>query len=159
MVPTAKASSPASRAVFEAAAHLLPGLTVRPTGVRVQASSNRAALIALARDPLVIKDTRIDAAYGLVNLITAAFEAAGKLERPRLLALFGAREAILFGHGIHDLAHARIVHLQLTQHQAHDLAQGWRQFGDVERCDAAILLAVFYFLVQPVKESRHVVLA
>lgn len=87
--------SPASRAVFEATAHLLPGMTVRPTGVRVRASSNRAALIALARDPLVIKDTRVDAAYGLVNLMSAAFDAAARLEHPRWLAMFGAREAIL----------------------------------------------------------------
>ncbi len=84
-----------SRKVFEAAAHLVPWLTVRPTGIHAQASSNRAALIALGRDPLVIKDTRIDAAYGLVNLMSSAYDAAAKLEHPRWLALFGAREAIL----------------------------------------------------------------
>jgi alpha-beta hydrolase superfamily lysophospholipase len=90
-----QAISPLGRGVFETAAHLVPWMTVRPTGVRVQASSNRAALIALARDPLVIKDTRIDTAYGLVNLMSTAFDAAAKLQHPRWLALFGEREAIL----------------------------------------------------------------
>lgn len=87
--------SPMSRAVFETAAHLVPWMTVRPTGVHVPASSNRAALIALGRDPLVIKDTRIDTAYGLVNLMSSAFDAAAKLKQPRWLVLFGEREAIL----------------------------------------------------------------
>lgn len=87
--------SPASRSVFEAAAHLVPWLTVRPTGFHGIASSNRRALIDLARDPLVIKDTRIDAAYGLVNLMTSAHDAAAKLGHPRWLLLYGEREAIL----------------------------------------------------------------
>jgi alpha-beta hydrolase superfamily lysophospholipase len=49
----------------------------------------------LARDPLVIKQTRIDTAYGLVNLMSSAFDAASKLEKPRWLLLFGEREGIL----------------------------------------------------------------
>lgn len=83
------------RRTFELSAHSIPWVTVRPTGVHVQASDNRQALRDLARDPLVIKDTRIDTAYGLVNLMTTAFDAAAKLDRPRWLAMFGEREAIL----------------------------------------------------------------
>ena len=87
--------SPLAREVFELSAHTMPWMTVRPTGVHLEASNNRAALRDLARDPLVIKDTRVDTAYGLVNLMTVAFDAAARLEQPRWLVLFGEREAIL----------------------------------------------------------------
>ena len=87
--------SPLARGITEAAAHIIPWVTVVPTGLNLQASSNRAALRELTRDPLVIKATRIDTALGLVDLMTAAFTAASKLEKPRWLLLFGEREAIL----------------------------------------------------------------
>lgn len=87
--------SPLAHKVTEAAAHIIPWVTVVPTGVHVEASSNIAALRDLARDPLVIKQTRIDTAYGLVNLMTDAFDAAAKLAKPRWLVMFGDREAIL----------------------------------------------------------------
>jgi alpha-beta hydrolase superfamily lysophospholipase len=87
--------APWEREITETAAHLIPWVTVIPTGIHAQASSNRAALRALARDPLVIKQTRIDTAYGLINLMTSAFDAAAKLTKPRWLVLFGEHEAIL----------------------------------------------------------------
>jgi alpha-beta hydrolase superfamily lysophospholipase len=87
-------SAPA-RFVFEASAHSVPWMKVRPTGFHGQASDNRAALIALWRDPLVIKDTRVDAAYGLVNLMTRAYDAVPRLDHPRWLVLYGEREGIL----------------------------------------------------------------
>ena len=87
--------SPLALKITEGAAHFIPWVTVVPTGVHARASSNRAALYDLARDPLVIKETRIDTAYGLVNLMTHAFDAAAKLEKPRWLLLFGEREGIL----------------------------------------------------------------
>ncbi|MGH6891839.1 MAG: alpha/beta fold hydrolase [Dongiaceae bacterium] len=83
------------RKIVEGAAHTIPWVTVIPTGIHLEASSNRNALRDLARDPLVIKDTRIDAAYGLINLMTSAFDAAAKLKKPRWLVMFGEREAIL----------------------------------------------------------------
>jgi acylglycerol lipase len=86
---------PIARKITEGAAHVIPWVTVVPTGVHAQASSNRAALRDLARDPLVIKETRIDTAYGLVNLMTDAFDAAARLDQPRWLLLFGEREGIL----------------------------------------------------------------
>jgi alpha-beta hydrolase superfamily lysophospholipase len=87
--------SPLAHKITEGAAHVIPWVTVVPTGVHAEASSNRAALLDLARDPLVIKETRIDTAYGLVNLMTDAFDAAAKLEKPRWLLMFGEHEAIL----------------------------------------------------------------
>ena len=87
--------SPLARKITETAAHVIPWVTVVPTGFHAEASSNRAALRELARDPLVIKETRIDTALGLVNLMTHAFDAAPKLDKPRWLVMFGDHEAIL----------------------------------------------------------------
>lgn len=83
------------RKAIEVSARTVPWMKVYPTGVHVQASDNRAALRDLARDPLVIKETRVDTAYGLVQLMSTAFDAAAKLDRPRWLVMFGEREAIL----------------------------------------------------------------
>jgi alpha-beta hydrolase superfamily lysophospholipase len=87
--------SPFNRSAVELSAHAVPWMTVVPTGLRLKASSNRRALIELARDPLVIKETRIDAAYGLVDLMTLAYAAIPHLGNPRFLMLFGGQEQIL----------------------------------------------------------------
>ena len=84
-----------NRNVLELAANSVPWMTVVPTGLRLRASSSNAALIAMARDPLVIKETRVDSAYGLVDLMTRAYDAAGKLKSPPALILFGKNEAIV----------------------------------------------------------------
>lgn len=92
--------SPFYRQVVEFSAHTVPWMTVLLTGVSVQASDNSAALRALGRDPLVIKATRVDAAYGLVNLMTSAYDAVSKLcdvarGMPRCLIVYGGREDVL----------------------------------------------------------------
>jgi alpha-beta hydrolase superfamily lysophospholipase len=84
-----------NRNVLDMAVHAVPWMTVVPTGLRLKASDNRRALVALARDPLVIKETRVDAAYGLVELMTRAYDAIPKLGHPRYLVLAGGNEAIL----------------------------------------------------------------
>ena len=84
-----------NRNVLELAVHSVPWMTVVPTGLRIRASSSNRALIAMARDPLVIKETRVDAAYGLVDLMTRAYDAAANLKSPRCLVLFGVHEAII----------------------------------------------------------------
>lgn len=91
---------PFYREVVEFSAHTVPWMTVRLTGVNVQASDNSAALRALGRDPLVIKATRVDAAYGLVNLMTRAYDAVPKLcaamaGMPPCLIMYGGREDVL----------------------------------------------------------------
>jgi len=84
-----------NRNVLDMAAHAVPWMTVVPTGLRLKASDNRRALVALARDPLVIKQTRVDSAYGLVDLMTRAYDAIPKLGSPRYLVLAGGNEVIL----------------------------------------------------------------
>jgi len=84
------------RASLWLAAHLLPGMRLSGEGLEVQASDNVPMLIALGRDPLVIKETRVDALYGLVRLMDAADRAA-TAPRPAvpLLVLCGQRDEIV----------------------------------------------------------------
>ncbi|HVI91016.1 MAG TPA: alpha/beta fold hydrolase [Dongiaceae bacterium] len=94
-----------NRHVLDWAAHFIPWMTVYPTGVRVQASDNTTALRAMGRDRLVIKDTRIDSAYGLVGLMSQAYEALPVLGRvdhqvPPCLLLYGGREQVLADHSV-----------------------------------------------------------
>jgi alpha-beta hydrolase superfamily lysophospholipase len=97
--------NPFNRAALNLAAETVPWMTVVPTGLRLQASDNRQALIALGRDRLVIKQTRVDTAYGLVDLMSRAYDAAPKLGNPRYLMLYGAKEAILNRNAVDKTLH------------------------------------------------------
>jgi acylglycerol lipase len=84
----------APRVALWVGARLLPGLTLTGRGLGIKPSDNIAMLRALARDPLVIKETRVDTIFGLVNLMDAALAAAPQL-RTRLLLLYGAKDEII----------------------------------------------------------------
>jgi alpha-beta hydrolase superfamily lysophospholipase len=62
--------------------------------LKITASDNRDMLLALGRDPLVIKETRLDALYGMVNLMDAALEAGAGFPGPALI-LYGAQDEII----------------------------------------------------------------
>ena len=74
--------------------HTVPWLTVSGRGLGIKPSDNIEMLIELGRDPLVIKDTRIDALYGLVNLMDAALERATTFHALALI-LYGERDEII----------------------------------------------------------------
>lgn len=76
------------------AAHTVPGLQVSGKSLNIEASDNGNMLAALGRDPLVIKETRIDTIYGLVNLMDAAYDAAENFSPPTLL-LYGEHDEII----------------------------------------------------------------
>ncbi len=73
---------------------LFPSLKVSGSGYKIQASDNIEMLIGLGRDPLFIKETRVDALYGLTNLMDQAYESADRLPGPALL-LYGERDQII----------------------------------------------------------------
>lgn len=75
-------------------AHTVPWLTLSGQGIKRNPSDNIEMLRALGRDPLVIKNTRIDSLWGIVNLMDAAQAAAARLATPTLL-LFGAHDDIV----------------------------------------------------------------
>jgi alpha-beta hydrolase superfamily lysophospholipase len=75
-------------------AHTLPELTLTGDGLNIRASDNDEMLRALARDPLVIKETRIDAIYGLTDLMQAAMVNSRALNMPALI-LYGENDEII----------------------------------------------------------------
>jgi alpha-beta hydrolase superfamily lysophospholipase len=83
------------RGALAVGTRLVPGLTVSGRGlIKITPSDNNEMLRALSRDPLVIKSTRIDTIYGLVDLMDAAFASADRLDMP-LLYLYGERDEIV----------------------------------------------------------------
>ena len=75
-------------------AHTVPGMTLTGRGLKIIPSDNIEMLRALSRDPLVIKNTRIDSVFGLDNLMDAALAAAPALDR-RALILYGERDELI----------------------------------------------------------------
>ncbi len=75
-------------------AHVMPGATLTGDGLGIRPSDNLEMLRALGRDPLIIKATRIDAMYGLTNLMEAAMVGSETLKTSALI-LYGARDEII----------------------------------------------------------------
>lgn len=75
-------------------AHSVPATRLSGRGLRITASDNEPMLRALGRDPLVLKDARVDALWGLTNLMDRALAAAPRLTVPALI-LYGARDEIV----------------------------------------------------------------
>ncbi len=82
------------RAALWLTAHTIPWKRFSGGGVAVTPSDNIPMLRALGRDPLVIKETRTDAIYGLVTLMDRAYRSAGALEGP-VLMVFGGQDEIV----------------------------------------------------------------
>ena len=77
-----------------AGVRLMPGVTLTGRGLKIKPSDNIAMLRALARDPWVIHETRIDAIYGLVDLMDATLASAPLLDVPMLVS-YGAKDEIV----------------------------------------------------------------
>jgi pimeloyl-ACP methyl ester carboxylesterase len=82
------------RAGLWAADALVPGMTLTGQGLKIVPSDNLAMLRALARDPLVIKETRVDTIKGLVDLMDLAVASAPRLGG-KLLVLYGGHDQII----------------------------------------------------------------
>ncbi|UCC57406.1 MAG: lysophospholipase [Gammaproteobacteria bacterium] len=82
------------RAALQLMAHVAPGYRPSPEGLDIMASDNIEMLRAQGRDPLVIKETRIDTLYGLVDLMESALLASRQLQVPTLI-LYGEKDEII----------------------------------------------------------------
>jgi acylglycerol lipase len=71
-----------------------PDMTFTGRGLRIMPSDNIQMLRALARDPLVIKETRVDSIKGLVDLMDMALYAAPRVTMPMLM-LYGERDEVV----------------------------------------------------------------
>ena len=75
-------------------AHTLPWMELTGRGLKIKASDNIEMLRALGRDPLIIKGTRIDTLYGLVDLMDDALAASARIQGPALI-LYGEKDEII----------------------------------------------------------------
>jgi alpha-beta hydrolase superfamily lysophospholipase len=110
---------------------IAPGSRLTGRGLDIRPSDNENMLIALGRDPYVIKATRIDAVHGLVDLMEAAWQAAPAVRLPTMVlyatsdevvpsapiklaaaAMPGAVRVACFGDGFHMLL--RDLHAERT---------------------------------------------
>jgi len=82
------------RAALWLSTRLFPWARVTGRGLGIQASDNIEMLRGLGRDPLFIKETRLDAIYGVVDLMDAALQAAPKVGAPTLL-LYGEQDQVV----------------------------------------------------------------
>lgn len=91
------------RAALRTLAHIVPQLGFPNASPLHRASDNDAALAAMARDPLVLRHTRVDALWGLVQAMDAALEAARSFPHPALI-LYGGRDDLVPPRAIEALA-------------------------------------------------------
>ena len=82
------------RLVLAITSHTVPWLTLTGRSLRKKPSDNFDMLRELSRDPLVIKKTRVDTIYGLVNLMDAAFESVTTFKAPSLI-IYGQKDEII----------------------------------------------------------------
>ncbi|MDD2759200.1 MAG: lysophospholipase [Methylomonas sp.] len=74
--------------------HTFPWLRLTGKDLGIMPSDNIDMLRELGRDPLVIKETRVDAIYGLADLMDTALGAADKLNG-QTLVLYGEKDQIV----------------------------------------------------------------
>ncbi|OEU59002.1 MAG: hypothetical protein BA862_11135 [Desulfobulbaceae bacterium S3730MH12] len=82
------------RCLLWIAAHTMPWEKVTGESLEITASDNIEMLRELGKDPLVIKETRIDVLYGLSNLMDEAYRSA-ELFKINALMLYGEKDEII----------------------------------------------------------------
>ena len=82
------------RSVLWLAYHLAPGWMPSGRGLDIHPSDNIEMLRRLGADPLVIKETRVDALKGVVDLMDDARAAPAEMKSP-VLFLYGAHDEII----------------------------------------------------------------
>ena len=75
-------------------AHTIPWMKFSGKTLDVVASDNTEMLREMGRDPLVIKETRVEVLYGLANLMDQAYASAGQLHG-NALVLYGQKDEII----------------------------------------------------------------
>ncbi len=87
-------------------AHVRPGWIVRPPrGVQITPTDNTDKLIEMWEDENVLKDTRIDAVYGVVSLMEEADAAVARISATTpVLFMYGANDEIILPGGVERTA-------------------------------------------------------
>lgn len=101
------AINPLYRVSLYASAHINPGwIVVPPAGlIKIEPSDNNAMLRRTWSDPHMTYENRIDAVYGLVNLMENANDAAARLPAtlPTLVS-YGAKDIVIPENGVRRVA-------------------------------------------------------
>jgi alpha-beta hydrolase superfamily lysophospholipase len=84
---------------------IAPGSRLTGRGLNVKPSDNEQMLMALGRDPYVIKATRVDAVYGLTDLMEAAWQSAAGVRLPTMV-LYARGDEVVPSKPIDDAAAA-----------------------------------------------------
>jgi len=82
------------RLLLSAATHTVPGLELTGRGLDIRPTDNDPFWRAYSRDPLVIKSTRVDALWGIANLMDSATRAVPEPGVPILL-LYGEQDRVI----------------------------------------------------------------
>lgn len=82
------------RTMLWVTAHTLPWMTLTGESMEIIPSDNIEMLRALGKDPLIIKETRVEAVYGLVDLMDEALQKSSQLKIPTLF-LYGEKDEII----------------------------------------------------------------
>ncbi len=85
---------PIQRWALKLVAYTLPFLELTGSGLGIRPSDNTDMLRAYRADPLVIRGTRVDALWGVTNLMDLAMTRAGRLPGPTLV-LYGEHDEII----------------------------------------------------------------
>lgn len=80
--------------ILDALVHVIPMVKLTPQGLNINPSDNIEMLQALRDDPLYITGSRLDAVYGLTNLMDEALYASSYQDTP-LLVLYGAKDDLV----------------------------------------------------------------
>lgn len=82
------------RSLLWVMSHTMPWMTLTGRGLKIQASDNIEMLRELGRDPLVIKETRVETIHGLTNLMDSAFNNAQNIHVDTLM-LYGEKDEVI----------------------------------------------------------------
>lgn len=94
--------NPLYRSTLWLAAHTAPSYTLTGEGLERWPTDNIEMLREFSRDPLVIKETKIESIYGLVNLMDAAYLSIETVKTPTLL-LYGDKDEIVPRGPVEDI--------------------------------------------------------
>jgi acylglycerol lipase len=73
----------------------IPWFPLTGEGLNRRPSDNIPMLRALGRDPLIIRETRIDTIKGLVDLMDAAYDGAARIDHTPVLMIYGLKDEIV----------------------------------------------------------------
>lgn len=82
------------RSLLWVVSHTMPWMTLTGRGLKIQASDNIEMLRELGRDPLVIKETRVETIHGLTDLMDKAFNNAQNIHVDTLM-LYGEKDEVI----------------------------------------------------------------